>query len=93
MFAIAVHLGTLYIKFLGKGHRSNFTATGGTRDRRISIRGQIVAKKFIDEENRTARKSQCERIAAESRQCNIHRRVGPWLLEQGLTSHQTHYRS
>ena len=34
-----------------------------TRDRRISIRGQIVAKKFTDEENRTARKSLCKRTA------------------------------
>ena len=34
-------------------------------------------QKFTDEEDRTARKSHCGRIAAERRQCNIYRRVGP----------------
>ena len=42
-----------------------------TRDRRISIRGQILATKFTDEENRTARKSHCEPI--ERHRCNMHR--------------------
>ena len=34
-----------------------------TRDRRISIREQIVATRFIDEENRPTTKSHCERTA------------------------------
>ena len=34
-----------------------------TRDQRISIRGQIVAKKFTDEENRDSKKLHCERNA------------------------------
>ena len=38
-----------------------------TRDRTILIRGQIVAKKITDEENRTARKSHCEPV--ERQQC------------------------
>ena len=49
---------------------------------KISIRGQIVAKKFTDEENRTARKSHC--CIIERQQCIadtvVRRRDGPRRL-------------
>ena len=41
-----------------------------TINRKISITGQIVAKKITDEENRTVGKSHCEPV--ERHHCNIH---------------------
>ena len=59
------------ISSLGRGRRRT-RVEPGTRDPRISIRGQNVAKKFTDEENRTARKSHCEKIALrENRTANV----------------------
>ena len=51
-----------------------------TRDRRISIRGQSVAEKFTDEENRTAN----ARIAAERRQ----RRSVATMIKEAVVGQQ-----
>ena len=60
----AVVLDLMELELGKKVFESEWKSSWGllkAKDRRISMRGQIVAKKITDEENRTARESHCER--------------------------------